>query len=243
MKNPSITNGKAGPRRRGFTLIELLVVIAIILLLMTILLPSVDSTRTQAQRVLCLANQRNVTTGWILYSTTFQGLLVNSYTSNGYWADSGTITNAWVWYNENSIRSIQDGSLYPFINDMRVYKCPSQRLAYYRSYSINAKLNGEQGWGRRFGQIRFPSRTFVLVEESDLRGFLINSFMVQSGVWIDQMAFNHRDGDNFSFADGHAEYWKYTDPRTKTVTGYFTPQSGNPDLERIAAASWPTNGP
>jgi prepilin-type processing-associated H-X9-DG protein len=32
--------------------------------------------------------------------------------------------------------------------------------------------------------------------------------------WWDQITARHGDGTNFSFADGHSEYWKWKDPRT-----------------------------
>lgn len=48
------------PRRRGFTLIELLVVVAIIALLISILIPSLQSAKEQGKRAKCLANLKNI---------------------------------------------------------------------------------------------------------------------------------------------------------------------------------------
>ncbi len=48
--------------RRGFTLVELLIVVTIIVSLVSILLPSIQSAVTSAQRTACLANLRSINT-------------------------------------------------------------------------------------------------------------------------------------------------------------------------------------
>ncbi len=82
--NPSQDNGsvrKTGQvaRRsvglRGFTLIEVLVVVSVIALLISILLPSLQKAKEQAEKVTCIANLHQTGLGLYTYSVDHKGVL------------------------------------------------------------------------------------------------------------------------------------------------------------------------
>ena len=58
--------------------------------------------------------------------------------------------------------------------------------------------------------------------------------------WWDRPTVRHGDGTNFSFADGHSDYWKWKDPRTvKLAKGEISDaaQAKNPDLRAVQKAA------
>jgi prepilin-type N-terminal cleavage/methylation domain-containing protein len=226
---------RAPPARRschaaGFTLIELLVVISIIALLLSLLLPSASASVQRAKRIRCMSNMRNLQTAYINYAQSKHGELPSANTTSSAWVLDG-----------NTIAALTNGVLYDYVKDIRPYRCGSGQLHLYRSFSINGYLNGEwaASGARTYTAIRYPARTIVFIEECDLRGYLMGSFIANSGSWIDYVAVNHRNGDNFSFADGHMEYRTYVSPDTYGISGHGTAGKGNADLQWIAARLWP----
>jgi len=140
-------------QKAGFTLIELLVVIASIALLAVTLLPALAGTRQNSQVIGCLANQRQLAGGWMMYAQDNRDVLVPNRGFNGangvnYAGDPrqetqlqpGGANADWCPGNlQNSQDTvpgnypggskyswwIQTGLLYPYINNINPYRCPA----------------------------------------------------------------------------------------------------------------------
>jgi prepilin-type N-terminal cleavage/methylation domain-containing protein len=225
-------------RPRAFTLVELLVVIGIIAVLIAILMPALTRANDQARQLRCLSNMRQLAIAWTMYANDSKGKICGSNTP--------TIGNPkefnWVTVDTNgrdSLASLQAGVLWKYVNSAGVYHCPN--MDYLRTYSINGLLNGEGDPDANTGkiwtttsQIKHPEATFVFIEEYDNRGYQINSFWVPAypkSNWVDIPSPFHGRVGLLSFADGHAQMWRWTDPRTWNRKGMFNTNTPNdPDL-------------
>jgi prepilin-type N-terminal cleavage/methylation domain-containing protein/prepilin-type processing-associated H-X9-DG protein len=250
MKNRAAT--KHRPWAEGFTLIELLVVIAIIAILAALLLPALSNAKQKAWQTACINNHKQLALAWSMYKDDNAGLLVIDDPVTGATL-AGTNYPSWVYGNmtvaaeATNATLIQMGLLYSYANSSRIYHCPADSSSHLRSYSMQSQLSFYENGARATvnpdyppiyseNQIRqSPSATLVLLDESQAT---INDGYFAANVtgdsWGDAPAAWHSHGCNFSFADGHAEHWRWVDPRTWTVQeGEET--ANNPDLRRLQA--------
>jgi prepilin-type processing-associated H-X9-DG protein len=93
---------------------------------------------------------------------------------------------------------------------------------------------------RNLGDLRRTADEFAFIEESDPRGFNINSWVMwlNRERWIDPLTVWHYDKGTIGFADGHAIVHTWVDPRTIRMSReqvFDTDATMNPDYQYLRA--------
>jgi prepilin-type N-terminal cleavage/methylation domain-containing protein/prepilin-type processing-associated H-X9-DG protein len=170
------------------------------------------------------------------------------------------------------------GALWPYLKDIDVYRCRRTiseygsflgRTEHYSTYVILPSANGPtidgthvpgENYGTRVGKtvlrltnfkdIEFPgpSERSVFMDYGGTFGNIIIEYL--SPEYSHRLPKHHAKGTTFSFADGHAEYWKWKAQETlapklnKPLSGgnnsVFRPETdkGLHDLQRVQKAMW-----
>lgn len=259
---------KRSTGRSAFTLIELLVVIAIIAILAAILLPLLVRARIKAYGIYCVNNLRQLQVAWSLYSDENSDWIVQSgqnSTTTFPIPDQylpGNPQANWVLGAVNTAAGsaatnaafIESGLLYPFVNNVAVYKCPADQKQVLgaltvRSMSMNAWMNPLETWNDVIGYIGtarlrvFRKRSQLVGPRPDMAWVFIdeNPNSINDGwfvcdpnkntMWYDIPASYHNNAGGISYADGHAEIKVWRDPNVLNATGNNMPRDPScPDL-------------
>lgn len=248
-------------------MVELLVVLGIIGILAALTLTSLTGVRRRAQRLECQMNLATLQLAWGTYANDHNGRLV----SNADTGDIGGRTGGWISgnmrlsYEAGSTVLIQQPGaslLAPYFRNPKALRCPSDRAARMRSFSLNCRMNptraasaGAPRWVGGGGtnylvyrgrdQMRQPSQLFTFLDE---REETINdgSFATDlshtgnpAGVGIanpyyliDFPADRHKGGANLAFADGRVDWHRWVEATTRPPRGTAVPRTQTTPADR-----------
>jgi prepilin-type N-terminal cleavage/methylation domain-containing protein/prepilin-type processing-associated H-X9-DG protein len=148
-------------------------------------------------------------------------------------------------FDTNSV-GITGGLLFQYNTSVPIYHCPADQSTVQthsgtilsqprlRSYNMSQSVNGLVYDGEiateiphyaKFTQIKTPTPTglivFLDVNEDEIMdtefGIPVESDWWSQGYWWDVPGNRHNQGCNLSFADGHAEHWRWKVPKIVTV--------------------------
>jgi prepilin-type N-terminal cleavage/methylation domain-containing protein/prepilin-type processing-associated H-X9-DG protein len=163
--------------------------------------------------------------------------------------------------------AIRQGVLWPYASGaIKVYHCATTRLGYARSFSMPDSfaydlpiLARDVGIPdpvnnmliRNIDKINNTAGRMLFIDEGFIGSVSWSIFYDQPFKWLDPAPARHGLGTTFAFIDGHADYWKWEDARTREFAleaeEYDNPDDasflrpthpGSKDIIKLLTAIW-----
>lgn len=207
------------PRRQAFTLVEMLLVIAIIVLLISLLLPSMGRAKDHTNRLVCASHQRALVNGMIMYARDdLRGrfLPTSHYTVD----DIRPIVPEYATQNA----AICPSTKHRAENLTASYGSPAPSA--YHSYEMFSWIGrGSYPNGREYKDFvhirrstaQDPSKIWIPMDDSSLHG---------NNNWPDPGNNHGAEGLNLGYVDGHAGWHDRKDYVIASLFSYH-PWFGN----------------
>jgi prepilin-type N-terminal cleavage/methylation domain-containing protein len=201
------------------------------------------------------------------YQNTVNGVTVQ-YLAGGYYQpptlDSAMNSFAGVSVSAalaNAQQALTNSLVYPYVKNVASFHCPGDtrislptgRGFAYCGYSKTQNFAGDpdQNYWRmaatcsKLSDVSAPSMTFMIVEDTDSRGYDAGTWVVNwhnnsnpgSFDWEDPLGMYHVNVDTWSFTDGHAESHKWVDQ--KAIAAGLAAETGASDFGYVALTSGP----
>jgi prepilin-type N-terminal cleavage/methylation domain-containing protein len=187
------------------------------------------------------------------------------------WIDGTAGAAAYTYTGATNTGPVKKGLLFKYNSSLKIYVCPGQSQVMdkaglkltpgpsARSYSISGQMSGGDGSGaaiilgnnpksapayKKVSEINRPgpSQAFVFINESPWTiddGYF--AVRVNENIWQNYPGAYHGLSTGLSFADGHAETWRWIEGTTPLLKGKDGNAPGKPggndrDLKRLAQA-------
>ncbi len=225
--------------RRGFTISDCIVATICVTLVLLTLGAAGRQGRERAKRAVCLSNLKQLTQAWRQFADDHDGNLVNGAAGLYMTSAKPWVGKCWSNYYQSGgqlpegeqIEGIREGALWPYLQELNLYRCPRRYPGERLNYSVVDGMNGlsrtgtttvvagkTQGvrvgdtvvWIQNLSEILSPgpAERMVFIDEGFITPDSYNTHYRQE-TWWDDPPVRHNDGMTASFADGHAEHWQW----------------------------------